>query len=81
MNSLLNTVADIAPFPGGNHPYNPSQPVSSSDHTLLIIVIALAAVSIVSNVVLAVLLVRAKHARRPQANLQDMSDDVTRSVA
>lgn len=80
MNSLLNTFADIAPFPNDHNPYSPSQSVSSADHTLLIIVIALAIVSIVSNIVLAVLLVRAKHAQRPQAKLDVMSDNVTRSA-
>ena len=80
MNLLLTTFADIAPFPNNSNPYNSNPSTSSTDHTLLILVIAIAAVSIVSNIVLGVLLVRAKKRQQPQANLDDKSDSVTRSA-
>ena len=73
----LTAFADIV---GGNGYYHPSPSISSTDNTLLITAFVLAAVSIISNIVLIVLLVRAKKAQRSQADLDNKSDNVTRSA-
>ena len=77
MNLIIKNFADIAPLPRDHYDYSAS---SSDNNTFLVLVIIFAILLVVSlgiNIMLGILLTRARKPRLPQAETDQQ--DVTRS--